>query len=270
LLEGGFFPVHAVLVRAEAVRAAGLFDESLTSVEDWDLWLRITANGGVMVSIPEPLARYRVSVASMSTNAGRMHANRMAALSRQFGLPEGNPLSWATEKRRGYAFAYRMAAYGHIAQQEVDEGWRHLQQAVGIEPDLLERLDTFYELALGDQPRGYRGETTQVDIAANGAEMLRRLDILFASASPSVQALKGVAYGNAYLALAMLSDQAGDWAAARRYMLKAMRFDPHILANRRALRRFAKILTGRRQVKILKQALSSIASRFSSPSRLGD
>lgn len=246
LLAGGFFPVHAVLVRAEIVRQVGLFDESLTSVEDWDLWLRITSHGGLFLSIAEPLARYRTLTGSMSTNAGRMHANRMAVLIKHFGQPDGDPSRWTEEKRRGFAFAYRSAALGYIAQQEAGQGWRYLAQAVEIEPSLLQRLDTFYELALGDQPRGYRGEASLVDIPANGAEMLRRIDALFAAASPPVQALRDVGYGNAYLALAMLSDQAGDWPAARRYMRRAIQANPALLRDSSVTRRMLKLSLGQR------------------------
>jgi hypothetical protein len=248
LIEGGFFPVHAVLVRTEAVRRAQMFDETLTGVEDWDLWLRITAGGGVMLSVREPLARYRVSVGSMSTNANRMHANRLAVLTKHFGPPLGDPLTWPAEKRRGYAFAYRTAALGYIAQQEDNEGWCCLAEAVEIEPSLLKRLDTFYELALGAQPRGYRGEAGLLNRAVNGTEMLRHLDVLFASARPPVQALKGAAYGNAYLALAMLNDQAGDWAAARRYLRHAVHSRPALLRDQSVLRRLFKLCLGQRVV----------------------
>lgn len=252
LLEGGFFPVHAVLVKAEAVRSAGLLDERLTSVEDWDLWLRITANGGQMRTIPQPLARYRVVTGSMSTNAGRMHANRMAVLAKHFGPPEGDPVTWSDEKRLGYTFAYRAAALGYIAQREPDEGWRFLRRAIETDPAILARLDTFYELALGDQPRGYRGEARLVDLQRNGAEMLRRLDDIFASASPPVQALRSIAFGNAYLALAMLSDQAGDWAAARQYMRQAVKSSPALLRSATHIRRLLKLHVGRGLVRVLR------------------
>lgn len=255
LLEGGFFPVHAVLVRSDSVRQAGMFNEALTSVEDWDLWLRLSTVGAAFRSVPEPLARYRISAGSMSSNAGRMHANRMAVLTKQFGPPDGDPFSWPAEKRLGYAFAYRSAALGYIAQQDAEQGWRHLAQAVEIEPDLLQRLDTFYELAFGDQPRGYRGEASLVDISANGAEMLRRLDALFAAAGPPVQAVKGAAYGNAYLALAMLSDQAGDWAAARSYLWQAAQHNPQLVSGS-FLRRLVKLYLGPSVVRRLKSIAS--------------
>lgn len=245
LLEGGFFPVHAVLVRTDAVWQAGLFDESLSSVEDWDLWLRITMAGGTMMSIAEPMARYRISTGSMSTNAIRMHTNRLAVLAKHFGPPDADPCSWPAEKRQSYAFAYRATALGFIAQQDADQGWRYFRQAVQIEPRLLDRLDTFYELALGDQPRGYRGDATLFDMESKAAELLGRIATLFALVSAPVQAWRGPAYGKAYLALAMLSDQAGDWASARRFLVRAYWHDARVI-SRSNLRRMSKLVVGKR------------------------
>jgi len=255
LIEGGFFPPNAIVVQGGAVRRAGLFDESLTSVEDWDLWLRITDQEGTMQSVPEPLARYRISTGSMSTNASRMHTNRMAVLAKQFGPPDGKVESWPAEKQRAYAFAYRSAAYGYLQQQEPDTAWRWLDHATRIWPPIFTRLDTFYELALGDQPRSYRGNTTGLDLTANGADMLRRLDQLFESAGAPVKAQRGLAYGNAYQALGMLADQAGDWAAARRYLLAAARSNPRLLRDSSLLRRLAKVSAGRRAVQLGKRVL---------------
>lgn len=53
--------------------------------------------------------------------------------------------------------AYRSSALGFIQQGDDGEGWTLLAQAVRIYPGLVQRVDTFYELALGDQPKGYRG-----------------------------------------------------------------------------------------------------------------
>jgi glycosyltransferase involved in cell wall biosynthesis len=48
----------SALARREAIVAAGGFDESLTFVEDWDLWLRLSENGEIAV-VPEVLADRR-------------------------------------------------------------------------------------------------------------------------------------------------------------------------------------------------------------------
>jgi glycosyltransferase involved in cell wall biosynthesis len=249
LLEGGWFPPCAAVVRSRIVHEVGLFDTSLQGqgTEDWDLWLRI-AHLYPMRGVSEPLACYRVYDGSMSTDVERMHANRLAVLAKHFGQLEGEPQTWPEDKRRAYAFTYRTAALGYIGRGDTDDGWGYLRHALEVEPGLLARLDTFYELALGDQPRGYRGDANALDIEASHAELRRRLDGLFTSSSPSVQAHKRVAFGSGYLALAVLSDQAGNWTAARRYMRRAVRICPALLRDRSVVRRLVKLHLGRRLV----------------------
>lgn len=196
----------------------------------------------------------------MSSNAARMQANRLAVLTKYFGPPVSDPAAWPAEKRRAYGFAYRSSSRGFMEQGQADEGWTLLAQAVALYPDLLRRLDTFYEIACGDQPKGYRGQAHRLDIQRNGDEMLRRLAELFSQASASVRKLERVAYGNAYLALAMLSDQAGRWGLARAYLWRAVVAQPALLRDMSVIRRLFKLFAGKRIVRAL-QRLSSRATK---------
>lgn len=56
------------IMRRAAVVRAGLFDESLRSVEDFDLWLRIIKGGGRIAYHREVLARYRRRRGSLSSD----------------------------------------------------------------------------------------------------------------------------------------------------------------------------------------------------------
>lgn len=58
LLEENYIPVIAIH-RAEDFIHAGGFDEELKTHEDWDLWIRILAEGGTTFCIPRILFRYR-------------------------------------------------------------------------------------------------------------------------------------------------------------------------------------------------------------------
>lgn len=58
----------SVLARRDAILRAGLFDESLRSVEDFDLWLRITKGGGRIAYHRQVLWRYRRHGASLSAD----------------------------------------------------------------------------------------------------------------------------------------------------------------------------------------------------------
>jgi tetratricopeptide (TPR) repeat protein len=252
ILEEGFFPPHAALIRRHVLQKIGLFDTQLTSVEDWDIWIRIS-RCYEMRGIPRPLVRYRVSPHSMSTNVARMHENRLCVLAKNFGPLDGDPTTWAEAKRRAYGFAYRSTAFGYIEQGRSEEGWQYLQQGARIWPPLLDRVDTFYEIACGDAPKGRRGVAEFLNVEKNGSEMLKHLDELFAAGNPSVGPLRRTTYGNAYLAIGMLSDQAGKWATARHYLYRAVKANPRLMLSASFVRRWVKLHAGQRLVNALRQ-----------------
>ena len=66
--------------------------------------------------------------------------------------------------------------------------------------------------------------------------------------SPTWHGLKSTAYGHAYLALGMLSDQAGRWGPARRFYGQAIRENPRTLGSYDLGRRYVKTLLGRRSL----------------------
>ncbi len=219
-LEGGYFPPNAVLVDADVVREMGLFDVQLTSEEDWDLWLRISTRYS-MQAIAQPLARYRSYTGSMSTNAARMHANRLAVLTKYFGPLDGDAQTWTADKRRAYAFAYRNTCLGYLQQAQPDVAWRYLAEGVAIWPGMLSRLDTQYELACGSRPWGQRDLIDAQQLRKAGIDVIDRLEELFARAEAPVQAVRRVALGNCYRALGMLAEHNGTWSTAQSYLFKA-------------------------------------------------
>ena len=180
-LEGGFFPPAAILIRAAVCQQVGVFDTTLTSEEDLDLWLRMSERYE-FEGIAEPLARYRVYPDTMSTNAGRMHANRVRILTKYFGPPEGDHQTWSSRETPGLRFCLREStAYGYVAQCEPDVGWRYLAQAVSTWPDLLTTPGYLLRAGPGrPTPWLSRRRPKCWTSRANGAEMLGRLTTLFA------------------------------------------------------------------------------------------
>lgn len=79
----------AVLARREAFARAGGFDESLRSLEDIDMWMRLAALGGY-ACIDEPLAVIEKSADSMSGNLDVMRAAAMQVMRKNRALlPDG-------------------------------------------------------------------------------------------------------------------------------------------------------------------------------------
>jgi len=79
LIHGNFIPAIAPLVRRPVLDAAGGFDERLTALEDWDLWLRLSLISEARYSAAV-LVRYRVHPGGMSEDRSRMDGNRFRVL----------------------------------------------------------------------------------------------------------------------------------------------------------------------------------------------
>ena len=79
LIHGNFIPAIAPLIRRTALDSAGGFDDRLTALEDWDLWLRLSLVAEARYS-PAVLVRYRVHPGGMSEDRSRMDRNRFRVL----------------------------------------------------------------------------------------------------------------------------------------------------------------------------------------------
>jgi glycosyltransferase involved in cell wall biosynthesis len=242
LAEDCFLATPTVVARKSCYDRSGGFDLQFSVSEDYDMWLRLGKHCA-FACIPTPLARIRVHASNTMSSPDALCKARLALIAKHFGKLASDIHDMSESSRRAYGHAYRFIGTKYIESGVLELGWEYLRQATRSYPPILARLDTFYELACGDQPRGVRGQAHMLDIERNGAAMLRGLDAFFAIADVPVRALRGTAYGNAYLALAMLSDQAGDWGAARRYLLQAIQHNPKLLSES-VLRRLVKLCLG--------------------------
>jgi glycosyltransferase involved in cell wall biosynthesis len=136
LLLGNILPPVAPLVRRAAIERAGGFDESLTSLEDWDLWLRISLLGYRWTYIDALLCDYRVRASGMHANATRMHENRMRVVEKTFARRDLLPALRA-QRRRAFAAAMLMGACDLYRAGDAAIGTRLLRQAVTGVPSLL-------------------------------------------------------------------------------------------------------------------------------------
>lgn len=80
LIYGNFMHVNSVMVRKGKVIEAGLFDELLRELEDWDLWLRIVLNGSKIGFTPGILSKVRIRKGSMTSNQKKMNSTMVRVL----------------------------------------------------------------------------------------------------------------------------------------------------------------------------------------------
>jgi len=79
LIHGNFIPAIAPMIRRTALDAAGGFDERLTALEDWDMWLRLSLIAEARY-MPAVLVTYRIRPGGMSEDRARMDRNRFCVL----------------------------------------------------------------------------------------------------------------------------------------------------------------------------------------------
>ena len=66
------FPNHACIVRKNLVESVGMFDTSIQTSEDWDLWQRIARTGARFGTVRDVLAFYRMRENSSSLDASQL------------------------------------------------------------------------------------------------------------------------------------------------------------------------------------------------------
>lgn len=124
LLLGGYFPVHAALLRKSLIEQVGGFDTALQSHEDYHLWLRLAGMGCRAKYIDEKLVLYRKYSGSMSTQKNTMDETRTASLE---DVVRAYPLRVAKGLSNLQEF------YRHLHADLCEREWRIKEREVALE-----------------------------------------------------------------------------------------------------------------------------------------
>ena len=136
LVENMIYPA-AAMVRKAPVDAVGGFDETLTGLEDWDLWLRLAQRGVHWACVDEPLLEYRVHPGQMHKHgAERRLRNRLAILDKVRADPQLPPPLRALEAVARQN-AYLQAAAHRLRAGERRDGADAFAAAVACRPALV-------------------------------------------------------------------------------------------------------------------------------------
>ncbi len=142
----------SVMVRRQAVEAVGGYDESLTSIENWDLWIRI-AREWLVDYVDEPLTEYRKHDGNRSVNVELRRRNIFRILERHHDASDPAPA--ARQRRRdAYFNAYFLVlGIGYFGREEMDKARAAFWQAFKLKPSL--EVARHLLLTAGGQ-RGFR------------------------------------------------------------------------------------------------------------------
>lgn len=125
----------SAIVRRSALAAAGLYDESLQNLEEWELWVRIAAlDGRKFRAVAEPLTWYRIRGSSLSHTHDHFVMNGWLAIRRfRRVVPELPERSL----RHAMAELFRITSRKSLAAGRREESRRYLGEAVRRRPTVL-------------------------------------------------------------------------------------------------------------------------------------
>jgi glycosyltransferase involved in cell wall biosynthesis len=253
LTAGEFFPPSAVVVRRSAFQDTGIFDESLSASEDWDMWLRIAARHP-FAGVPRILALYRMHGDNMSRDLGRMLQCQLQVARKHFGPETGDPANWPVERQRAYAGIYLWHAIAHYQRNEPERGTEYVRRSFVTNPAIAHSLDAFYALVCAEQSLGSVGALDSLDLGRSATRVLAVLDAIFADASLSLRlrSTRDAAYSMANFALGILAYGQRHLGQARQYLVRAAFHRPAVVTNRQWLLTLAKALAGQRLLSTLR------------------
>jgi glycosyltransferase involved in cell wall biosynthesis len=99
LLLDNFIVVSSVMIKRKVIQEHQGFNASLPCVEDWDLWLRLSANGVRFAAVREPVTMYQWRAGSMSKNFELMRATRKKIVGEALKAQRAKKLPWSVRRR---------------------------------------------------------------------------------------------------------------------------------------------------------------------------
>ncbi len=110
LLLNNFIALSSVMIRRSWFDRLGGFSEVHKGIQDWDLWLRFAAEGGLVKLVGEPLTEYRIHPKQMTGNLRQRAAERMNVVERALASPRGRLVS-PSRARQAKANALHIGAW---------------------------------------------------------------------------------------------------------------------------------------------------------------
>jgi glycosyltransferase involved in cell wall biosynthesis len=133
LMDGCLITPSTVIVRRDALTAAGPFDESLRLGVDWEMWLRLAAAGHRFAYLPEPMTDYLWHADNISRDQRKISGAALTIFPRLF---DSGALPPELQRMEGHCLArwYLNQASYALDAGERTESRRSLLQAVRRRP----------------------------------------------------------------------------------------------------------------------------------------
>ena len=124
----------SVMARHKAIARAGGFDENLTSIENWDLWIRISRDWAIEY-IDEPLTLYRVHEGNRSSNVELRRENVFRVLAKHHDPQDRAPTARRRRRDAYFHTYFNVLGKAYFSQQEMGAARGVLIRALWLKRD---------------------------------------------------------------------------------------------------------------------------------------
>ncbi|MEW5806019.1 MAG: glycosyltransferase [Acidobacteriota bacterium] len=133
LFMGNFLVMPTVMIRKKCLDEVGLFDETLTAVEDYDLWLRISAHYKIGY-VDMMLAMYRVHPSNMSRDYCRLLDNEIRVIRKIVELFPERARDLGGRVHRRFNSLYTQYGLELVRKGDVGQAMRSFMNAIIEQP----------------------------------------------------------------------------------------------------------------------------------------
>jgi hypothetical protein len=230
LLDGNLFPVHAVLIRRECFKVGGFFDEDLTALEDYDIWLRLSKQWQ-FVGRSDILALIRVRPGSMSSDIERMTSQEQVMIRKHYPPNADHTINEKGEISRLLGNAFLRTSIAALSRDQWDKAARYLTDAFTTCPELIGRLDSYYGLLMAGLPRGRKHFTELTDHNKAHDRAKKLIGDAFSRMEGYHNREQRISLASLHIASGQLAYARRDLSQARQYFLQAVNTDFHVMCT---------------------------------------
>ncbi|MDE2027684.1 MAG: hypothetical protein KGJ11_03975, partial [Candidatus Omnitrophica bacterium] len=129
----------SVMIRRDCIAKVGLFDEDpeIISVEDYDLWLRISASYEI-ACVNEPLTKYRLLDNSVSKNIARSYLGELKVIKKNYAMFQDRYPKIKSEMHKRLGQLFFEFGYDYFYFNDLVNARSRLWQSIQYEPSRLQ------------------------------------------------------------------------------------------------------------------------------------
>jgi glycosyltransferase involved in cell wall biosynthesis len=125
-----------LLITRECFERVGGFDEESFGSEDWLMSFELVARG-LMTAVDQPLVEYRVHESNLSSSAGRLEREMLAAYAKVFTTGGRGAELPRSIRRKAYGNLHRVLAGSYLAERDYGRFARHSARSVLTHPPAM-------------------------------------------------------------------------------------------------------------------------------------